>query len=243
MKRLNKKDVAQRLKEAMRRRGMSTRAVQDAIRTTRGNIDGSSYGTIAAYWRGDVQRPRVEVLEAIAEALGYRPEWLIWGEGAMTDGAQRLTAATEGRVPDPDEEPFEHATTRISHALPSFELLSIDCRFVVLAALERFMAAVPPEWIGEDGRMEAGAYDLFLCSIRQTIEGPLLMWGDVGSVEWHSPAVQNYIRAALSAFLQAIPDRIESVSHAYVDPMQQTESGVGGVTRVTFTGPQGPRLA
>jgi hypothetical protein len=78
---------ADRLSEALQRgpHPMSVRALARQIATAFPDLRGTSYGGIRQYAAGSVRRPRTELLQAIAEILGVRRDWLAFGEGAMTD--------------------------------------------------------------------------------------------------------------------------------------------------------------
>jgi transcriptional regulator with XRE-family HTH domain len=190
--RLTKPDrdiVAQNLTRVMDAKGIGVRelarlvdaAVKASGAVSPGNV---SYGTIRAYTLGTAT-PRAEPLRWIAGALGVRAEWLIWNEGQPTDEGERLMVAG-----DTDER------RRIDAVFPEFSLLPDDAQLLVLAALAR---STHPD--GEGGLLHA---------LRLFIMGPLqwrasAMGGVV--VNRSDPAHQDYLRAALGAFILAIPQR------------------------------------
>ena len=73
--------------------GIGVRKLQEGVRGyfVDKKLDpyGTSYGTIRSYCRGEVLKPRREILEAIAFVLGVRPQWLIEKDGYRTERDQR----------------------------------------------------------------------------------------------------------------------------------------------------------
>jgi hypothetical protein len=70
------------------------------------DVPGTSYSGVRKYSAGQVKKPRIELLNAMASVLGVRPEWLAFGEGEMTEElqeARRMTAEspTHPRFQDP----------------------------------------------------------------------------------------------------------------------------------------------
>ena len=90
--------IADRMASAMNARGIGARKLQEGVRAyfVEQKLDpyGTSYGTIRSYSRGEVLKPRREVLEAIASELSVQAPWLISGDGYRTERDQKL--ADEG---------------------------------------------------------------------------------------------------------------------------------------------------
>jgi hypothetical protein len=75
-----------RLKWARERgpRPMSVRGLGAELEAGYRDLRGATYGGIRQYMAGEVANPRVELLQAVADVLRVRPEWLAYGEGSQT---------------------------------------------------------------------------------------------------------------------------------------------------------------
>ncbi|MEX2531436.1 MAG: helix-turn-helix transcriptional regulator [Gemmatimonadota bacterium] len=83
-------------------RPMSARELARRVGELYPDLRGTSYGGIRQYAEGNIQRPRVDLLRAIADVLGVRAEWLAFDEDEMTEDLQRAREAREaGEEPDP----------------------------------------------------------------------------------------------------------------------------------------------
>ena len=93
--------IGRRITKEMRSTGIGVRKLQERVRNHRSamgrDLDGTSYGTIRAYAKGDVFKPRQGILDSIAHVLGVRPVWLSTEEGYRTEKEQNR--ATE-RYPE-----------------------------------------------------------------------------------------------------------------------------------------------
>ena len=63
---------------------MSVRKLAEEMSSRYNHLRGSSYGGIRQYVEGKIESPRRELLDAIADVLGVRPEWLASNSGPMT---------------------------------------------------------------------------------------------------------------------------------------------------------------
>ena len=89
----------QRLRKAMNHgpRPASIRRLAERLQEAYPNLRGSSYGGVRYYYEGGPEHsePRMELLRAMSDVLGVRPEWLAYGEGAMTRDEQLAQEASE----------------------------------------------------------------------------------------------------------------------------------------------------
>lgn len=98
--------VARRLSETLASQGRSMRWLQRVLSDA--GTPASSYGSVRAYVTGQAE-PRQDWLDAAAEALEIRAEWLSSGEGEITQVDQVLAEAAlneegaESREPDIDD--------------------------------------------------------------------------------------------------------------------------------------------
>ena len=63
---------------------MSVRKLAEEMSSRFKHLRGSSYGGIRQYVGGKIESPRMELLDAIADVLEVRPEWLAFNSGSMT---------------------------------------------------------------------------------------------------------------------------------------------------------------
>lgn len=57
------------------------------------DLRGTSYGGVRQYTEGRVANPRVELLQAMAQVLGVRTEWLAFDDGKMTEAQEAASRA------------------------------------------------------------------------------------------------------------------------------------------------------
>ena len=103
--------LADRLRKAMALRGQSFRVAATGIRRILGTkTTGASRGQLQNYARDQVHNPRIDVLQAWAETLTVRVDWLIKGAGPPTreeadasEAVERLLAGTEEGMEIPVE--------------------------------------------------------------------------------------------------------------------------------------------
>ena len=116
--RLDPKVIARKLDQAMKEQEVGVRRLSEQIQEKLGvNAPGTTYGALQLYRKARVYRPRVDVLEATAEVLGLRPEWLIWDEGEATDVeeyARREDKAARERL---DRKAEERLSKRLEEVL------------------------------------------------------------------------------------------------------------------------------
>lgn len=88
---------SERLQRALAKgpRPMSIRQLGSEMKKAYPDLRGATYGGVRQYVAGNIQNPRIELLRAIAEVLQVRPEWLAFGEGEMTEKAQRVAEAAQ----------------------------------------------------------------------------------------------------------------------------------------------------
>ena len=89
---------------------MSVRKLAEEMRGRYMHLRGSSYGGIRQYVEGKIESPRVDLLEAIADVLGVRPEWLTFNDGPMTkrqEQAQKVRKRTKAQEERGEFEPWQ----------------------------------------------------------------------------------------------------------------------------------------
>ncbi len=94
--------LAGRIQSAMKRRGMKLSALHQRVEDEVGKgTRGTSYAAIWNYAHKPPRSPRLEILEAIAQALDEPLKWLLYGEGdpAQTD---ELASVFEQMLSDED---------------------------------------------------------------------------------------------------------------------------------------------
>ena len=87
-----------RIRRALKQgpRPMSVRDLAREMGEKHPHLRGTSYGGIRQYAEGKIRNPRVELLRAIAETLGVRPDFLAFNQGEMTDDEERAAVQVEG---------------------------------------------------------------------------------------------------------------------------------------------------
>lgn len=96
---------SQRLRKAMDNgpRPLSVRKLAGLLQESYPGLRGVSYGGVRQYVEGRVENPRVELLRAIARTLNVREAWLLYEDGAMTEGedaAERIAEEQAERAID-----------------------------------------------------------------------------------------------------------------------------------------------
>lgn len=86
----------ERLRLALKEAPMSVRKLAEEMSGRYGHLRGSSYGGIRQYVGGKIESPRRELLDAFADVLRVRPEWLAFNDGAMTAQEDQVRSALEG---------------------------------------------------------------------------------------------------------------------------------------------------
>jgi transcriptional regulator with XRE-family HTH domain len=190
-----------RLTRAVDLRYGSVRKFEREIKKQAPGLRGTSRQTLYRYINGESDPPDGFIATA-AELLGVRREWLALGHGGRTEEEEQVRRARAVAV-----KPETFIEARIAAVFDEFSRLSIGNQSLVYEALTRFLARVPADWYDPDGRLHPDMYDLFLMGVRQAVGAPLKMWGQE---DWESPRAQDYIRAALSAFILSIPERVEA---------------------------------
>jgi transcriptional regulator with XRE-family HTH domain len=134
--------IAQRLKQAMKARQMSTRAFQ--MEMDGQGVPGASTGAVYRYLSAEAT-PAVEFLQAAADVLRVKVEWLTYGSGEPTEVEEELSERERReRTPEPH-----------------------------WAALRESMGS-HAQWIGAGGAREALDTALRLARYGATVEGVAL---------------------------------------------------------------------
>jgi transcriptional regulator with XRE-family HTH domain len=66
---------------------MSVRQLARTVAKRHPDVPGRSYAGVRQYVEGNVRTPRIKLLQAMAEVLGVRYEWLAFNDGPMTEAA------------------------------------------------------------------------------------------------------------------------------------------------------------
>jgi hypothetical protein len=90
-------------------KGWELREFQEAVKEASGGARGSSYGAVWSYVNDPPQNPRRVIVEAMAEVLQVRFEYLATGEPPRTERAERDREAVEDRYRDPRTKQFFEA--------------------------------------------------------------------------------------------------------------------------------------
>lgn len=109
--------IARRLSERLEEKGLGYEDFHRRVRDVSGGARGTSYGSVWAYANGRVSEPRPKVVEAMADVLGVRYEWLMTGRGPRT-----LTEAARAEVePESAPEPGRPEIDRIAGLIRAME--------------------------------------------------------------------------------------------------------------------------
>lgn len=101
---------------------------QEAVRKASGEARGTSYGAVWSYVNAPPDHPRPEVVQAMAEVLGIRFEYLATGKKPRTDAdAERMAAAESDPAIDAARDRFWACLER-SLLYPSLSDAHIDLR-------------------------------------------------------------------------------------------------------------------
>ncbi len=79
-------------------RPMSIRQLGAEMEHRHPEMRGATYGGVRQYAAGNIANPRVELLRAIADVLGVRADWLVFGEGEMTEEEEAARVEVEERA-------------------------------------------------------------------------------------------------------------------------------------------------
>lgn len=103
-----------RLEDELRAKGFTLRGFHKAVEAAAGGVRGTSYGTVYSYVKEPVSKEvfRPHILEAMAEVLGVRYEYLLEGTGARTEREELLRQETL----EAEEDPHLGATLRAFRA-------------------------------------------------------------------------------------------------------------------------------
>lgn len=108
-----------RLRRAMKHgpKPMSTRRLAKALQDQFPGLRGTSPSGVRFYVEGGPKDPRVELLRAMADVMGIRPEYLIWGEGPMTKGELLAETAEASARRTLEQEELEKMRSQVKEAL------------------------------------------------------------------------------------------------------------------------------
>ena len=108
---------------------MSVRKLAKEISGRYEHLRGSSYSGIRQYVEGKIDSPRVELLDAIADVLGVRPEWLGFARGPMTKRQeqaqkvqQRAKSHEEGSEMAPWQERYDALRAGVERPSPLWNM-------------------------------------------------------------------------------------------------------------------------
>jgi len=121
--------IGMRLRAALESRAMSIRAF--TRRTKEAKVKGGSYPNVHKILAGEVKSP-IPLLEFAAELLNVRFQWLITGEGGMTEDEDRLIRRRDADTGKLDR---RSAEAGISEAFPIYPALSFAVRNTVIHAV------------------------------------------------------------------------------------------------------------
>lgn len=87
-------------------------------------LRGTSAGGVREYVKGSITSPRMELLQAMADVLDVRRDWLAFNQGAMTEAEEharmQVGAVARGRVRDMDPHPTDLEAAFLA-GLPALE--------------------------------------------------------------------------------------------------------------------------
>ena len=201
------KERSERLRDAIALRG-SVRAFQRKLKGL--GVRGGSYASVRRYLKCDVAPPAGFFMVA-ARVLQVREQWLVDGEGAMTEAEQAaaesitsvipigIATETDSALPVTPVLGSEVARRQLEERLRAFTKGEPDAAVLFHLAVKRLVAAAPnvnpsPELVADAGEV---LYDILMAPMnRLRVDRPV------------SPRERtDYFVAALHAVMLAIPDR------------------------------------
>lgn len=121
-------DIGSRIREAVVLRGMSLRALGRTL--SKRSVRGSSYAMIHRYMSGKTA-PALPFLQAVAELMDVRLEWLAAGSGGMTAADERAEREREAALKGLDRQYGEEG---IRETFPAYDKLNFITRSALLQA-------------------------------------------------------------------------------------------------------------
>lgn len=114
---------------------MSVRALADEMGERYEELRGTSYGGIRQYMEGKVKNPRAELLRAIADVLKVRAEFLLYGEGPLTEAEAVIEADREAHPDTERWRPFLVGLEAAKDRLPDLRFHGFHGQGQVLESL------------------------------------------------------------------------------------------------------------
>lgn len=220
-----------RLAQALERgpRPMSVRGLHQGLEDRFPDLRGTSYGGVRHYVEGKVTSPRVELLRAMAEVLGVRPDWLAFGEGPMTEEEARLAEDLDvGEVERREAARRRELRDAFTRGFPPFPRLGALARTAMMEVANRIsvysesFGDEPPElpgpWAlaGPDHDLERAEAvgRMFMAAFEALRLDPRTL-----------RALDRYVALQAQALLTMIPDRAQGEEGARFSPEKSTTEG------------------
>jgi transcriptional regulator with XRE-family HTH domain len=209
----------ERIKRELERTGMHLQPFQEDIERRTGKIRGTSYGAVWGYvnGKGPPHPPRAEIVDAMAEALGVLPGYLLHG-GPRTEFEAKVEAATE---PEPDPE-MDRFRERMYERVPFLRYMDAD------RSIEAHFLRVSMGFTAANRRLglsdSEGGYEAWEAAcdfINEYITAPLDYWYDKHgrTVRMEGETFALYVEAVLHALRLSL--------QAEVSPDSETEADNG----------------
>ncbi len=202
-------------------RPMSVRQLGESLGKAYPDVRGATYAGARLYASPGgraVRNPRLEVLRAMADVLGVRPEWLAYDQGDMTADAEALAQEFD-TTPDPVE-------PEVAAMIEEWPALghsgSVRALTVVIQLLNAYRALGPANVFSET---EAGVNELARQLVR-AVRAPLRALGVDRSDAWGTEELSYLLSmsAALLALLPAV-ERARSGRFPFWRPSEGVDNG------------------
>lgn len=217
-----------RLSQALERgpRPMSVRALASELAERFPNIRGTSYGGVRVYAEGGVKNPRTELLRAMAQVLEVRSEWLAFGEGAMTEEAQRMAEGVADSVDEQLRGDESGPYRALMEHFPELQKLDLDIPGLFFMHCHRRWVACQQVGLGDD----SGALFWLLCDQAwEDLWAPFDSWQEVleRRVPLDAQAVSHHFRSMIPALDVALavtlPPNLSDTDLAGWEPLDDQE--------------------
>lgn len=114
---VQKRQIGDRLHRILEERSMSIYKLHKEVEKRTDGARGSSYSGLRHYVTGAVKRPRPDIIEAAAHALGVDPEWLLTGEGSPHLTADQVEAELDRAEEEAERDLMERADAGLDAAV------------------------------------------------------------------------------------------------------------------------------